>query len=657
MSYPPAPLRVLLALCLPLLTVAACDCDGTLGDRSCTVTADCPAGQICTDGTCRVPEAPPTCSTRDDCPAGQVCEDGICRDRSGRCDDADGDGVCAPTDCDDTNPEQTGREVCDGKDNDCDGEVDNGVLSACGDCTPGCTPSDLGSGTGSGFDLETDEHDGVGLDPEGALVLDTRAINTNVIWIANTQASQVVKVDTTTCEELGRYWTDNDPSRTTVDPFGDVYVGNRGGGSVTKVSVLGNDCPDTNGDGAVTTSMGGGHIVGAGVGDRFQDDCVLWHTELPGSFIRAMAAQAVEVPDGDPKMYVWVGDWNNRIFKLDGDTGEVLLETPSPVPTYGFALDARGRLWISGLRGSLGMVDTTRCTTSADCAVDVCTAANLEDPACDGAVKASLPMGSAGYGITVDFAQRVWIAGAPIKRYDPAAAPGSRLQTVNVGTFCNGIGADAEGFVYAACQGAGTIARIDADTLAFTSVATGPNRGIGIDADGKVWGINMSNSMPAANVLTPGASLMDNTVRRCGPTLASPYTYSDMTGLQLRLAANPRGYYRHVFDACPDFEGRARWLKLDYRVETPAGTSVRMRVRTAATREALADAEWVVVASIPPDSPPADVEAALEAAGVRPEKFLELEILLRSERTSGMTVATPRVLSVSMQHTCGTVVM
>ncbi len=641
---------------LALLPLAACDCGGgAFGEGApCTTRGDCEAGFSCVDGRCVRPEAPPDCSSDEECPAGWSCEGGLCRDRTGRCTDGDGDGVCADLDCDDTDPTQTGRELCDGEDNDCDGEVDEGVLNACGNCVPGCTPSELGAGRDRGFDLEGDESDGVGLDDEGALVLDVRRINTNVIWIANTRASQVVKVDTNTCEELGRYWTDSDPSRTTVDPYGDVYVGNRGGMSVTKVSVLGADCPDTNGDGTVTTSSGGGDIRGAGPADRFQDDCVLWHTELPGGgIIRAMAAQAVDVPDGEPKMYVWVGGWSNRIWKLDGDTGEVLVDTPSPIPPYGFALDAEGRLWISGLWGDLGMVDTTRCTSSADCAVDICRAGNLEDDSCDGAVKARWPMGSTGYGITVDFMQRVWIAGSPIKRYDPAAAPGSRLQTVDVGTFCNGIGADARGFVYAACQGAGTIARIDANTLAFTNVPTGPNRGIGIDADGKVWGINLSNGLPTANVLTPGIGLMDNSVSRCGPVLSAPYTYSDMTGLQLRLAANPRGYYRHVFDACPDAEGVARWLALDFRVETPAGTEVRFRVRTAETREALASAEWVVAATVPPDASPISLEDVLSAAGITPAKFLELEIVLRSTRTSGMEVATPRVLSVGVQSTCG----
>ena len=44
--------------------------------------------------------------------------------------DADGDGVDAMDDCDDNDPNNFpgNTETCDDADNDCDGEVDNGVL-------------------------------------------------------------------------------------------------------------------------------------------------------------------------------------------------------------------------------------------------------------------------------------------------------------------------------------------------------------------------------------------------------------------------------------------------------------------------------------------------------------------------------------------------
>jgi hypothetical protein len=53
----------------------------------------------------------------DECLGYRTCEDGAWSD-------------CAPLD----------HEICNEIDDDCDGEVDEGVLNACGSCDPRCTP-------------------------------------------------------------------------------------------------------------------------------------------------------------------------------------------------------------------------------------------------------------------------------------------------------------------------------------------------------------------------------------------------------------------------------------------------------------------------------------------------------------------------------------
>src|SRR5690606_40394693 len=60
--------------------------------------------------------------------------------------------------------------------------------------------------------------------------------------------------------------------------------------------------------------------------------------------------------------------------------------------------------------------------------------------------------------------------------------------------------------------------------------------------DGKVWGVSSWTTRP--RVITPTATLGVVSVQDGSDGLVSPYTYSDMTGSQLRLATNPRGYYR-----------------------------------------------------------------------------------------------------------------
>jgi hypothetical protein len=70
------------------------------------------------------------CTTRDQCPTGTVaCIDGFCV--SAGCTDNDNDGAgigpgCVQFDCDDGDPDVPGVEVCNFKDDNCDGIVDEG---------------------------------------------------------------------------------------------------------------------------------------------------------------------------------------------------------------------------------------------------------------------------------------------------------------------------------------------------------------------------------------------------------------------------------------------------------------------------------------------------------------------------------------------------
>ena len=676
-----------------LLLLVACDCGAApVTDRtSCMTESDCASDEQCVDMVC----LQSGCVDDDACPVDFMCVDTLCVPGGAACTDDDmcgvglmcvndrceseicvdpdmdgfGPGCTRGMDCDNDDPMQTGQEVCDGRDNDCDGVADNGVQSACGDCNPDCMVGGVGGPGGMPFMPDDMNSDGVGVNPDGALELDARSINTNFIWIANTPEGSVSRFSTTPpYNEVGRYFTDVDPSRTSVNSVGDAFVGNRRGNSLTRISVLGADCPDTNGDGVVTTSAdlnGDGRISTVPADGEMlpfgEDDCLLWRADdviVGEGLIRAVAAQDIEGPDGELQEYVWVGGYStNMVAKLDARDGSVIFTTVAPRNPYGFALDGTGKLWVSTRSGSfLGFLDTTRCVDAASCdAAPVCQAATAEGTECDDAVKAIIPAPFVLYGVTVDFNQRVWVGGGGVARYDLAAAAGSRWASAALpfgGSIAiHGIAADAEGFIWGAGQGNGII-RIDADTLANAVVAGTPgtsNKGMAIDFEGKIWSITQTSE---AIVITPGPTLMENTVERgVASSITAPYTYSDMTGIQLRLATNPRGYYRHVFEGCA--EGTATmWNELRFDADIPAGTSVSFRVRTAGTRDALDAAEWVQVGSAPPETSPLDIATALMEAGIEPQQFLMLEIVLAAERMSTTEVITPRVSSSNVTHVC-----
>ena len=112
-------------------------------------------------------------------------------------------------------------------------------------------------------------------------------------------------------------------------------------------------------------------------------------------------------------------------------------------------------------------------------------------------------------------------------------------------------------------------------------VGSGP-LGMAVDRDGNIWAVNYNGAN--ATKLNPDGETLDTY-----QTGANPYSYSDMTGLQLQLITHRNGTWTVDFDSGRD---DAVWDTLEWDGETPQGTEIRGRARAAATRGGLATAAW-----------------------------------------------------------------
>jgi hypothetical protein len=113
------------------------------------------------------------------------------------------------------------------------------------------------------------------------------------------------------------------------------------------------------------------------------------------------------------------------------------------------------------------------------------------------------------------------------------------------------------------------------------------------------------------------------------------YSYSDMTGAILRTITTSEGRWVQDFDS--GYAG-ANWYQVSWDATTPAGTGVRVEVRSADTRAALGTAPVCGGAGMFTSSP-ADISAC---PGLGTHRFLRVEVIL----TTTVTGVRPVVRSV-----------
>jgi streptogramin lyase len=448
--------------------------------------------------------------------------------------------------------------------------------------------------------------------------------------VACSARGTIVRIDVNTGTVLGEYLTapnfmGRDPSRTTVDQAGNVWVSNRAEsgflngqarGSVTRVGLviggtrgdktpatgaftpnptgeylqgpfLYSTCVDRDGDGLIRTSRGLGNILAwsnagnadsAGGVSTADDECIINYTRITGAAARTVAI--------DSNNDVWTGGLNDQDHeKLDGVTGQPIAGSQFNLGAggYGGLVDQNGILWSA--RGGSGLLRYDTATNT-------------------GTV---LGNGCGDYGLGVDpNTGEIWHTQlfGNIAKISPA---GACLNIFGHGSgTAQGCAVDANGNVWVAHAlfSASTVGHLRTDGTFVGNVSlslgnligNGPT-GVAVDANGKVWVTcyNTNHAMridPNAGALGGGGfpiGAVDMIVDLGAG--ASPYNYSDMTGF-VNATTSPTGSWTVVKDS--GVNGQA-WGTVSWSSQEPSGTSISVEVRAANSAAGLAQASFIQV--------------------------------------------------------------
>ncbi|MBX3251148.1 MAG: hypothetical protein KF901_28485 [Myxococcales bacterium] len=530
---------------------------------------------------------------------------------------------------------------------DCDGNPANGCecrVSIVG--PPGAPPfSD-----GTLRDLDQDPGTGA-IRPSG----DVSTRTNDFLWIVNTGDSTVSRWDAESRTELARYrvglaageclgqccWSGpcNQPSRVVVDGNGDAYVANRGfsmQGTVTKIAGDVTECVDRNGNGVIDTSNSATPLAWDA------DECVLWNVPV-GPVDAVLRALAIDRGSAArPNGYVWVGSYNrSRFWRLDPNDGSVLNELAVSGNPYGAVVTGDGTLWVTELGGArLQPINTETLTV--------------------GSLVTGLP--NSMYGPAADTSGRIWY-GSPgstiIIGYDPATGTTTRA-TLRAG-MSNGITIDASGNIWAGVMdggGVSSLARFPTNAFvpgasigspgtlpsaeityfAGLSGATGQLSAVGADRAGDIWLASYGGNSRLLHLDVATGTF----TQHLGPN--NTYSYSDFTG-SVRRASIPQGSYTQTFDLGCD-NPTLQTFGIDGSF--PAGSSVTVSMRSAATVGALPTADDVSIGTLPPNDSPYDMGAAFAAEGETPARQLRLTLVLRTSEAGDV----PFVEAVRLVWSC-----
>ncbi len=350
------------------------------------------------------------------------------------------------------------------------------------------------------------------------------------IWIPNSSQGTISKINTNTGIEEARYRTSavpGEPSRTSVNQYGDLAVSNRVPGSITKIAGHIDRCVDKNNNGVIDTSSSGSDILAWD-----DEECVLWNTYIQSYTYQAgPRPTAWEWVEQDPETCetpaprLWSGYMDEggtaHFIRLDGDDGTILDDVTYPdwpgggFGPYGGAANRQGDLIAIGVN------------TAPLVRIDAKTLELVEYAVPDSANK---------YGLALDHNGNVWTsatkAGDNMYHFNfeteewTALGPGG-------GNWLLGVAVDFEGRVWSAGTSPCRLVQADVDNVAYTDThielpGCSEPWGVSVDNQGYVWVVDRGNQ---AFKVDPDTHAIAEHITG----LLDPFSYSDMTGVGLQI--------------------------------------------------------------------------------------------------------------------------
>jgi len=382
------------------------------------------------------------------------------------------------------------------------------------------------------------------------------------IWVANSAENTVSKINTETGCELGRYRTGpgtdlgkpaegvpsaENPSRTTVDINGDVWVGNRQSNTAIKIALT---PTDTNGDGTITTSQdtnGNCLIEPEEVLAWGTDEAILLRFEVDTG-PRALAINA----DNN----VWIGGSSGKTMRLyDSTTGSLIKEIPIERSCYGALIDSNGTLWIS----NDGEDSLTR----------------VDDPTGNHSITYIDASDGTVYGIGIDREGFIYTSGWEenlFRKLDPATNTWLYSVPISGGAYGRGVTVGLEGDIWVAQSALNKLTRhnaADGSLIASIPVGKGPT-GVATAKDGKIWVSNLlSNNVMRVD---PATNAVDFTQEGH----SGPYNYSDMTGIISRSITTHSATWTVVYQEAALVQAKVSWT-----ADTPGDSTIIVMVESS----------------------------------------------------------------------------